>query len=97
MLNALTIEELLALKLELSTRSVNTPLVFLPLYKNCNHMMKEALLTVAILMADTKTAAADMLGISKFKLDYLLKRYSIIEKISYYRMVANDDKNDIFN
>ena len=97
MVNALTIEELLALKIELATKTSNTPLVFMPLFKNCNHIIRECLGLVAVIMAGNIQGAAEILGISNTRMEAIARKYSILEKVNYYNAVANDDKNDFFN
>ena len=72
MLNSLSLEELIALKLELSTKIVKGKLYGLNIYKILPLIAKDAALKYAISACKTKKSAAAFLGITYRR----LKRYN---------------------
>ena len=77
MITMLTLEELIALKLELSTKIVNSKLYGIPIWKNLYRISKAAALKYALSCARTKTEAALFLGMNYKTLEERIKRYEI--------------------
>ena len=76
-LGALSLEELIALKLELASKSVGGKLYGLPLWYSLPDITKDAVLKYAVSAARTKMEAARFLGVSKEYFYRLLKKYNI--------------------
>jgi len=77
MLNTLTIEELIGLKLELSSYSINNKLYNIPIYKNLIYIVKEACLKYALSACRTKGEAARMLGLNESVFENELKKFKV--------------------
>jgi len=77
MLSALTIEEIIALRLELAADSVNGKLYGLNIWKDIPNIAKDAVLKYAHSACRTKNEAAAMLGINKNEFRILLKKYNV--------------------
>ena len=71
MLNNLSLEEIVALKLELASKIFKVKLYGLNLYNNLQIIAKNAAVKYAISACPTKISAAAMLGISYRQLKYL--------------------------
>ena len=80
MLNTLTLEELIALKLDLSSYNINNKLYNIPIYNNLIYIIKEACLKYALSACRTKGEAARMLGLSKDNFQTELKKFGIRQK-----------------
>ncbi len=76
-LSNISLEDLIALKLEIASKPVKGKLYGIPIWKSVPFIVKEALLKTAISVCKTKTEAATMLGKSVDELDKLLKKYKI--------------------
>jgi hypothetical protein len=63
MLNALTIEEVISLKMELVYRTVGKNLYGLPLWKSMHFIVRDAMLKYISISSRTKLEAIKMLGI----------------------------------
>ena len=61
-LNTLTLEEIIALKLELSNLYINNKLYNFPLYKSIKYIIKESLLIFALSATRTTRDASNLLG-----------------------------------
>lgn len=77
LLNNLTLEELIALKLELGYKAIGFPLHGFPIWRNLNHIIKEALLLYAVSATKSKREASRFLGINTILFFKLLKKYEI--------------------
>ena len=77
MLNQLTIEELIGLKLELASKAIGGKLYGLPIVRSMPRIAQEASLLYAISAASTKMEAARFLGINKKNFNKLVKKYEI--------------------
>ena len=75
MLSSLTLEEIIALRLELAANAVNGKLYGLNLWKELPTIVKDAVLKYAYSACRTKNEAAAMLGINKNELRKLLKQF----------------------
>jgi hypothetical protein len=86
MLNKLTLEEIIALKLELSSKTLNGKLYGFNLWNNLPKLIKEALILFAVSATSTIDEAQTLLGVSNHKNFLLiLKRYK--ESLRYYDVV----------
>ena len=77
----LTLEDLIALKLELSTRPVKNRLYGLPIWNNLVRITQEAVLKYAISATRTQGEAMRFLGLRPDKFQKLKKRYN---PVSYF-------------
>lgn len=77
MVTMLSLEDLIALKLELASRSVGGKLYGLPLWYSLPDITKDAVLKYALSAARTKMEAARFLGVSKEYFYRLLKKYNV--------------------
>ena len=77
MLSALTLEEIIALRLELAAKAVNYKLYGSNIWQNLPNIVQESVLKYAYSAARTKGEIASFLGINKSSLKKLLKKYDI--------------------
>lgn len=77
MLSSLTLENVIALRLELAARSVGGKLYGFKIWESIPKIAKEAALKYAVSAARTKNEAAAFLGISRRELRKLLKQFHI--------------------
>ena len=82
MLSALTLEEIIGLKLECSSRLTNGKLYGLNLWSNIVDIVKEALYNATISVASTNREACRILGITEQTLRSLKRKYNINDDIS---------------
>tara|TARA_A100001515_G_scaffold33423_1_gene26018 strand:+ start:1497 stop:1820 length:324 start_codon:yes stop_codon:yes gene_type:complete len=74
----ISLEDLIALKLEIAGKCVNGKLYGIPIWKAVPFIVREALLKAAISVCKTKHESASFLGIHPDKLDRLLRKYKIV-------------------
>tara|TARA_Y100000296_G_C5124724_1_gene232282 strand:- start:165 stop:536 length:372 start_codon:yes stop_codon:yes gene_type:complete len=74
-LGGLTLEEIIAVKLELAAKSVGGKLYGFPIWKSLNRVVKDAVLKYALSATQTKMEAARLLGVSKHTLYGETKKY----------------------
>lgn len=77
MLASLTLEEIIALKLELAAQAVNGKLYGFNIWKEIPNIAKDAVLKYAYSATRTKNEAAALLGINKSEFRKLLKKFNI--------------------
>jgi len=77
MLSNLSLEEVIALKLEISSRSVSNRLYGLPIWHSMNHIIKESVLKYALSATKTKGEAMRFLGLKPVDFGKLMKKYDI--------------------
>tara|TARA_R110000824_G_scaffold85062_13_gene211680 strand:- start:768 stop:1169 length:402 start_codon:yes stop_codon:yes gene_type:complete len=77
MLASLSLEEIIAMKLELASKTVGGKLYGLPLWHSLNNIAKEAVFKYVISASRTKMEAARFLGITKVYFNRLYKRYDV--------------------
>lgn len=77
MLSALTLEDVISLKLEIASRNVKGKLYGYPIYQAMPDIAKEAVFKWAVTAADTKTNASRILGISLDKFNKIYKKLNI--------------------
>ena len=75
----LSLEDLIALKLELSSKPVNGKLFGIPIWKSIPFIVRDAVLKTAISVCKTKVDAANLIGMDVDKMDNLLKKYNTID------------------
>jgi hypothetical protein len=76
LLSTLKLEEIIALKLELSARLTRHKLYNFPLWKSMPSICKDAVLRFVLSACESKRDGARMLGIDIREFDKLLKRYN---------------------
>ena len=82
MLSSLTLEEIIALRLELAAKAVNYKLYGANIWQNLPNIVQESVLKYAYSAARTKGEIASFLGINKSSLKKLLKKYDITKYFS---------------
>jgi DNA-binding NtrC family response regulator len=87
MFNCLSLEEVIALKLELASKSVGGKLLGFPIWASMHDVTKDAVLKYALSAARTKGEVARFLGIQKSHLNQLLKKY---ETETYFEETESD-------
>ena len=90
-LNSLTLEQIIALKLELSNLYINNKLYNFPLYKSIKYIIKESLLIFALSATRTTKDAANLLGIRERELYSEIKKFNINPSDCNYE--PNEDTN----
>ena len=75
----LSLEDLIALKLEISSRPVSGKLFGIPIWKSIPFIVRDAVLKTAISVCKTKVDAANLIGMDVDKMDNLLKKYNTID------------------
>jgi len=75
----LPFEDLIALKLEISSRPVSGKLFGIPIWKSIPFIVRDAVLKTAISVCRTKVDAANLIGMDVDKMDNLLKKYNTID------------------
>jgi hypothetical protein len=76
--NGLSLEEVIALKLELASKSsFNGKLYGLPLWYSIPSIVKDAMLKYALSATRSKREAARFLGLNEFSLKMLIKKYKV--------------------
>ena len=82
MLSTLTLEEIIALRLELAAKTVNHNLYGLHIWKMVPNIAKEAVLKYAYSASRTNGEAASFLGITRQDFTKYIKKFSIKEYFS---------------
>lgn len=77
MLNNLTLEELIAAKLELSCKTLGSPIYGLPIYKHLPEIVEDAVIKFAVSCTQTPQEAAAFLGLTPLKFHRIVKRYKL--------------------
>ena len=77
MLNNLSLEEVIGLKLELAAKAAGGMLYGLPLWYSLKNITNDAVLKYAYSAAASKMEAARFLGLDKTRFNRLLKKYQI--------------------
>tara|TARA_B100000287_G_C20162313_1_gene594685 strand:- start:174 stop:515 length:342 start_codon:yes stop_codon:yes gene_type:complete len=76
-INKLSLEDLIAIKLELSANNINNRLYGFDLWKQTNNIVKEALLKFAVSTTNSKKDAARFLGLTYVEFRRALERYEV--------------------
>jgi phosphoribosylaminoimidazole carboxylase (NCAIR synthetase) len=77
MLSSLTLEEIIGLRLELASKSVNYKLYGTKIWQSVPNIVQDGILKYVYSAARTKGEMASFLGINKTSLKRLLKKYDI--------------------
>jgi len=85
MLQNLTLEEMISLKLELSAKTTNKKLFGFNLWRSIPDITRCAVLSYANKAAKTKSEAASFLGISMYEYYLYIKRYLGIEQTNIFK------------
>ena len=81
-INKLSLEDLIAVKLELSSRNINNRLYGFDIWRKSNSIVKEALLKFAISTTNSKKAAARFLNLNYLDFRKVITRYNLKEWFS---------------
>ena len=76
-INKLSLEDLIAVKLELSARNINNRLYGFDLWKQSNNIIKEALLKFAVSTTNSKKDAARFLGLTYLEFKRVMTTYKV--------------------
>lgn len=85
----LSLEDIIALKLELSTRPVSNRLYGLPIWENLLRITQEAVLKYAVSATRSQGEAMRFLGLAKTNYGPLIKKYEIH---SFFKEEETDEK-----
>jgi len=77
----ISIEDLMALKLELSARLVKGKLYGFPIWKTIDYIIKESLIKFALSATRTQKEAASLLGINIHELRTYVNKYNINKEL----------------
>lgn len=75
MLNNLTLEEIIALKLELSAKIIKNTFIGIPIWYSLGHVARDAVLKYSFAISQTKSEAAYILGLAPLPFKKALYRY----------------------
>ena len=75
----LSLEDLIALKLEIASKPISGKLYGIPIWKSIPFIVRDAVLKTAISVCRTKVDAANLLGMDVDKINNLLKKYNTID------------------
>ena len=76
-LNSLTLEEIIALKLELAMHAAGAPIYGIPLWRSVRDICKDAMMKLALSATRTKKEAANFLGLSYVEFKSELKKMNV--------------------
>lgn len=87
LLNNLTLEELIAIKLELSSKTLGSPLFGIPIWNHLQEIVEDAVIKFAVSTTVNTAEAASFLGMTQSHLWKLIKKYQIWNYFDpiYYR------------
>ena len=74
----LSLEDLIALKLEIASKPISGKLYGIPIWKSIPFIVRDAVLKTAVSVCKTKVDAANLLGMDVDKMNNLLKKYNTI-------------------
>jgi transcriptional regulator of acetoin/glycerol metabolism len=77
MLSNLTLEEVIALRLELASKTVGYMMYGLPLWGSLHNITKDAVLRYVLSASRSRKEAARVLGIDRIKLHKLYKKFDL--------------------
>ena len=87
-LNSLTLEEIIALKLELAASHVNHKLYGFPILKSIKFVLREACIVFALSTTRTQKDAACVLGITERQLREEIKKFQIKPEHCNYELIG---------
>jgi hypothetical protein len=77
LISALSLEDVIAVKLELACHHVNNRLYGFSIWKQANRITKEAILKFAVSATNSKQDTARFLGITYVELKQMLKKFNV--------------------
>ena len=77
-INNISLEDLIAIKLELSTRYLYGKFYGIPIWRPTRHAVTDAILKTALSIARTKKEAARFLGVDYMEFNRYIKKYKTI-------------------
>ena len=77
LINQITLEDLISIKLELAAETVNGKLFGFPIFKAVKQITKEAMVNFALSSTSSHRKAASLLGLSLSELKRYIKKYEI--------------------
>jgi len=77
MINSLTLEEVIGLKLELASKNISNRMYGFPIWSSISDIVKDAVLKYAFSATRTQAEAMRMLGLKESHLHELKKKYKI--------------------
>ena len=77
-INNISLEDLIAIKLELSTRYLYGKFYGIPIWRLTRHAVTDALLKTALSIARTKKEAARFLGVDYMEFNRYIKKYNTV-------------------
>lgn len=92
MLNTLTLEEVIGLKLELAAKASGSPLYGVPIWKSLRYIVNDAVLKYAYSASRTYREASRFLGIREADLKKLKKFYQIESFFEEKKEVSEEDE-----
>jgi hypothetical protein len=92
MLNKLTLEELIALKLEICSKSINGKLSGMKLWKSIPYIAKKALILYSMSITNTRYEAASAIGLSFSTYLKALEKYDD-EELQILKKQFQEEKN----
>jgi len=90
MLNGLSLEEVIALKLELAAQASGSPLYGVPIWKNLITIVRDAVIKYALSATRTKKEAARFLGMDEAG---FWRRQNYYQTESYFSEEKKDEKD----
>ena len=90
MVSNLSLEDLIGLKLEISTRILGHRVYNFPIWKQMDFLVKDAVLKYALFATRTKYEAASFLGLTPLDLGKKMREYELEE---YFIRVKDDEEN----
>tara|TARA_Y100000004_G_scaffold146224_1_gene167045 strand:- start:237 stop:569 length:333 start_codon:yes stop_codon:yes gene_type:complete len=75
MLGSLSLEDLISLKLEISSRLFRGKVVGIPIWKSLPYILRESMLRHALSITSTKTDAARFLGLTIAEINKMMYKY----------------------
>jgi len=90
MISNLTLEEIIALKLEMTYKNLDSPMYGFKLFRVLNYLVQDALFKFALSITPSKTKARMFLGLDKKDFRMHLKKYET-EKYFLPKEVKNDN------
>ena len=81
-INSLTLEDLIAIKLELTAKHLNNRLYGLDIWRRTGYIIKDSLLKFAISTTNSKKDAARFLGLTYLEFKRVISKYKVEEYFS---------------
>jgi hypothetical protein len=91
MLSNITLEEVIALRLELASRSISNRLYGFPLWHSMNDIIKEAVVKYAFSATRTQVEAMRFLGLKEDSYHEISKKYNIEDYFSDKQKIDIDE------